>query len=152
MPFDFSSDLDVGRRPELKSDEKSKGIPIVLEISRCDFFAFFIYRYTLSEHHSMRRIFEDYSGKHPGEVAEDTDRAPSTEEVAAGEVCEAIPPAVALAGFFRKDTCNRKKDPLEGKKNDEKRPGTRKFIEEMRGTNNLSAQSLLPDGSLTAVM
>ena len=24
MPFDFSSDLDVGRRPELKSDEKSK--------------------------------------------------------------------------------------------------------------------------------
>ena len=44
----------------------------------------------------MRRIFEDYSGKHPSEVAEDTDRAPSTEEVAAGEVCEAIPPAAEL--------------------------------------------------------
>jgi hypothetical protein len=52
MPFDFSSDLDVGRRPELKSDEKSKGIPIVLEISRCDFFYFSIHRSTLSEHHS----------------------------------------------------------------------------------------------------
>ena len=44
----------------------------------------------------MRRIFEDYSGKHPGEVAEDTDRAPSAEEVAAGEVREAIPPAAEL--------------------------------------------------------
>jgi hypothetical protein len=40
MPFDFSSDLDVGRRPELKSDEKSKGIPTLLEISRCEFLAF----------------------------------------------------------------------------------------------------------------
>ena len=29
---DFSSDLDVGRRPELKSDEKSEGIHLVLEI------------------------------------------------------------------------------------------------------------------------
>ena len=45
---------------------------------------------------AMRRIFEDYSGKHPGEVAEDTDRAPSAEEVAAGEVREAIPPAAEL--------------------------------------------------------
>jgi hypothetical protein len=36
MPFDFSSDLDMGRRPELKSNEKSKGIPIVLEISGCE--------------------------------------------------------------------------------------------------------------------
>jgi hypothetical protein len=53
MPFDFSSDLDVGRRPELKSDEKSKDIPIVLEIPRCAIFAFFMHRYTLSEHHSM---------------------------------------------------------------------------------------------------
>jgi hypothetical protein len=43
MPFDFSSDLhlDVGRHPDLKSDEKSKGIPIVLEISRCEMFALF---------------------------------------------------------------------------------------------------------------
>ena len=32
MPFDFSSDLDMGRGPELKSDEKSKGIPIFIEI------------------------------------------------------------------------------------------------------------------------
>ena len=71
-----------------------------------------------------------------------------------------ISSCVALAGFFRKD--NRKKDPLEGfysivffsEKMTEKRPGTRKCIEEMRGTNNLSlrTQSLLPDGSLTAVM
>ena len=45
---------------------------------------------------AMRRIFEDYSGKHPGEVAEDTDRAPSAEEVAVGEVREAIPPAAEL--------------------------------------------------------
>jgi hypothetical protein len=61
--------------------------------------------------------------------------------------------SVALAGFSRKD--NRKKDPLDvffSEKMTEKRPGTRKFIEEMRGTNNISAQSLMPDGSLTAVM
>ena len=34
----------MGRRPDrrLKSDEKSKGIPIVLEISRCAIFAFSI--------------------------------------------------------------------------------------------------------------
>ena len=31
-----SSDLDVGRRPELKSDEKSEGIHLVLEIQRCE--------------------------------------------------------------------------------------------------------------------
>ena len=43
----------MGRRPELKSVEKSKGIPTVLEISRCDLFAFSIHRYTLSEHHSL---------------------------------------------------------------------------------------------------
>ena len=36
MPFDFSLDLDMGRRPELKFDEKSKGIPIVLDISGCE--------------------------------------------------------------------------------------------------------------------
>ena len=28
--------MDMGRRPELKSNEKSKGIPIVLEISGCE--------------------------------------------------------------------------------------------------------------------
>jgi hypothetical protein len=32
MPFYFSSDLSSGRRPTSKSEEKSKGIPIVLEI------------------------------------------------------------------------------------------------------------------------
>ena len=32
MPFDFSSDLDVGRRPELKSDEFSGETRLVLKI------------------------------------------------------------------------------------------------------------------------
>ena len=32
IPSDFSSYLDVGRRPKLKSDEKSEGIPLVVEI------------------------------------------------------------------------------------------------------------------------
>ena len=41
MPFDFSSDLDMGRGPELKSDEKSKGIPIVIEIWHGVFYYFF---------------------------------------------------------------------------------------------------------------
>ena len=36
MPFDFSSDLSSGRRPTSKSEEKSKGIPIVLEIVWCE--------------------------------------------------------------------------------------------------------------------
>ena len=31
-----SSDLDVGRRPELKSDEKSKCIILLIEISSCE--------------------------------------------------------------------------------------------------------------------
>ena len=34
--FDFSSDLDMGRRPELKSDKKSKCIIIVIEILSCE--------------------------------------------------------------------------------------------------------------------
>ena len=32
IPSDLSSYLDVGRRPKLKSDEKSEGIPLVVEI------------------------------------------------------------------------------------------------------------------------
>ena len=32
----FSSDLDVGRRPELKSDEFSEVPPLFIEISRCE--------------------------------------------------------------------------------------------------------------------
>ena len=32
IPFDFSSDFSSGHRPTSKSEEKSKGIPIVLEI------------------------------------------------------------------------------------------------------------------------
>jgi hypothetical protein len=36
MPFDFSSELSSGRRPTSKSEEKSKGIPIVLEIVWCE--------------------------------------------------------------------------------------------------------------------
>ena len=34
--WDFSSDLSSGRRPASKSEEKSKGIPIVLEIVWCE--------------------------------------------------------------------------------------------------------------------
>ena len=36
IPFDFSSDLSSGRRPTSESEEKSKGIPIALEIMWCE--------------------------------------------------------------------------------------------------------------------
>jgi hypothetical protein len=36
MPFDFSSDSSPGRRPTSKFEEKSKGIPIALEIVWCE--------------------------------------------------------------------------------------------------------------------
>ena len=32
VPSDFSSDLDMGGPPKLKSDEKSEGTPLVIEI------------------------------------------------------------------------------------------------------------------------
>ena len=48
-----SSDLDLGRRPELKSDEFS-GLPrLVIEIMRCKVTAFSKKVIHLSEHHSM---------------------------------------------------------------------------------------------------
>jgi hypothetical protein len=37
--LDFSSDLSSGRCPTYKSEEKSKGIPIVLEIVWCEQFS-----------------------------------------------------------------------------------------------------------------
>ena len=36
MPFDFSLDLSSGPRPMSKSEEKSKGIPIVIKILSCE--------------------------------------------------------------------------------------------------------------------
>ena len=39
ITFDFSSDLSSGRCPTYKSEEKSKGIPIVLEIVWCEQFS-----------------------------------------------------------------------------------------------------------------
>ena len=55
MPFDFSSDLDMGRGPELKSDEKSKGIPMIVEIWHEVFEYFSVHVYTFSEHQSVAR-------------------------------------------------------------------------------------------------
>ena len=43
--------MDMGRRPELKSDEKSKGTPIVIEKSRCEDYSQQKKCYTCSELH-----------------------------------------------------------------------------------------------------
>ena len=75
IPFDFSSDLDVGRRPELKSDEKSKGIPIVVEISGTILCYFFEHVYTLSEHQSKVRSVDS---PHVPRTYHHVPQAPST--------------------------------------------------------------------------
>ena len=48
----FSTDLDLGRRPELKSDEKCEVPPLVIEVMRCEVTTFAKKVTHLSEHHS----------------------------------------------------------------------------------------------------
>jgi hypothetical protein len=64
MPFDISSDLDMGRGPELKSDEKSKGISIVIEIWYGVFYYFFgtrVHFIGASVHESVGTVRYSYS-------------------------------------------------------------------------------------------
>ena len=53
IPFNFSLNLSSGRRPMSKSDEKSKGITLIIEICEPEIFTFAKIVVYLWEFHSM---------------------------------------------------------------------------------------------------
>ena len=56
IPFDFSLNLSSGRRPMSKSDEKSKGITLIIEIWEPEIFTFAKIVVSLWELHSTIRV------------------------------------------------------------------------------------------------